>query len=431
MKAYLVGGAVRDHLLGRPAGDKDWVVVGATAQMLEDAGFQQVGSDFPVFHHPVTKEEYALARTERKTSPGYRGFIVHADPTVTLEEDLGRRDLTINAMAMDEFGNVTDLHGGERDLRAGILRHVSPAFHEDPVRILRVARFAARHPTFAVAAETMAMMTRMVAAGEANALVPERVWQELARGLMEVKPSRMFEVLRECGALKVLLPELDRLWGVPQPEVHHPEIDTGVHVMMVLDASAKSGASLAVRYACLCHDLGKGLTPADILPRHHQHEMRSAQLAVPMSRRFKVPSEHRELAVLVAREHGNIHASLGLAGAAILRLLDRCDAIRRPERFAQAMEACECDARGRLGLSERPYPQRPRLLAALELVRRFDTKEVAERLQELGHKGKQLGDGIYAARVQALNAGFDSLPHPPASLKEPAAADRARPRPRP
>ncbi|MFK4705689.1 tRNA nucleotidyltransferase (CCA-adding enzyme) [Roseateles asaccharophilus] len=431
MKTYLVGGAVRDHLLGRPAGDKDWVVVGATPEMLVEAGFVQVGSDFPVFHHPVTREEYALARTERKTALGYRGFVVHSDPSVTLEEDLGRRDLTINAMAMDERGVVTDLHGGERDLRAGILRHVSPAFHEDPVRILRVARFAARHPSFSVAAETMAMMTRMVAAGEVNALVPERVWQELARGLMEVKPSRMFEVLRECGALKVLLPELDALWGVPQPEVHHPEIDTGVHVMMVLDEAAKAGASLAVRYACLCHDLGKGQTPADILPRHHQHEMRSAKLVVPMSRRFKVPSEHRELAILVAREHGNIHASLGLAGTAILRLLDRCDAIRRPERFALALEACECDARGRLGLSERPYPQRPRLLAALELVRGFDTTAEVARLQGLGHKGKQMGDGIHAARVQALNAGFDGLPHPPATLKEPAAAARPLARRRP
>ncbi|MEJ6003798.1 multifunctional CCA addition/repair protein [Paucibacter soli] len=429
MKTFLVGGAVRDQLLGRPVSDRDWVVVGATAAEMLAAGFDQVGADFPVFLHPVTRDEYALARTERKTAPGYRGFVVHSNADVTLEEDLGRRDLTINAMAMGNDGVVIDPFGGAADLQAGTLRHVSEAFVEDPVRILRLARLAARHPDFVVAPETSELMLKMVQAGEIDALVPERVWQELARGLMEARPSRMFEVLRQCGALKVLLPEVDRLWGVPQTEVHHPEIDTGVHVMMVLDMAGTLGSDLAVRYACLCHDLGKGLTPAEILPRHLQHEKRSAELAIPMSRRFKVPSEHRELAVLVAKEHGNIHASLGLNASAIFRLLDRCDAIRRPERFAQALEACECDARGRLGLSDRPYPQRPRLLAALDIARQVDTRAEAERLAGLGQSGEQIGVGIYAARVKALQDGFSSLPFPPSQLSEPAAADRPPARP--
>ena len=348
MKVYLVGGAVRDELLARPSGDRDWVVVGATPAEMIEAGYQPVGRDFPVFLHPQTHEEYALARTERKTAPGYRGFVVHAAPEVTLEDDLARRDLTINAMARDAEGALVDPHGGRRDLQARVLRHVSPAFAEDPVRILRLARFAARLHDFSVAPETMALMRAMVEAGEVDALVAERVWQELARGLMEAKPSRMFELLRECGALARLLPEVDRLWGVPQRAEYHPEVDTGVHLMMVLDMAARLDANLAVRFACLGHDLGKGTTPADVLPRHIGHEMRSRKLVRSLCERWKVPTDCRELAEVVALEHGNVHRSGELNAAAVLRLLERCDALRRPQRFDELLLACECDARGRL-----------------------------------------------------------------------------------
>jgi tRNA nucleotidyltransferase (CCA-adding enzyme) len=404
--AYAVGGAVRDALLGRPAGDRDWVVVGTTAQAMREAGFRQVGADFPVFLHPATGEEYALARTERKTAPGYRGFVVHADPSVTLEQDLQRRDLTINAIAQAADGRLVDPWGGEADLRAGVLRHVSAAFAEDPVRILRVARFAARWPAFTVAPETQALMRGIVAAGEADALVPERVWQELARGLMEVRPSRLFEVLRECGALPRLLPEVDRLWGVPQPAEHHPEVDTGVHLMLVLDTAARLGASLPVRWACLCHDLGKGATAADVLPRHIGHEARSVRLAQALAERLKVPNDCRELAAVTAAEHGHVHASLALDAAALLRLLERCDALRRPERFAELLLACECDHRGRLGFEDRAYPQRPRLLRALELARAVDTAAVAQACAGRGQAGPAVGRAIHAARVEALRAGF-------------------------
>ncbi|MBN8495039.1 MAG: multifunctional CCA addition/repair protein, partial [Burkholderiales bacterium] len=345
MQAYVVGGAVRDRLLGRPVNDRDWVVVGATPQQMIEAGFRQVGADFPVFLHPQTGEEYALARTERKSAPGYRGFVVHADPSVTLDQDLSRRDLTINAMAEAPDGTLIDPFGGQRDLQQRVLRHVSQAFVEDPVRILRVARFAARLADFEVAPETLSLMRRMVDAGEVAALVAERVWQELARGLMEATPSRMFTLLRECGALRVLLPEVDRLWGVPQPPQHHPEVDTGVHLMMVLDQAAGMQAPLAVRFACLGHDLGKGTTPAEALPRHLGHEARGVALLDGLCRRLKVPVECRELAELTAREHGHVHASLGLDAAAQLRLLERGDALRRPARFADLLLACECDAR--------------------------------------------------------------------------------------
>lgn len=293
MRTYLVGGAVRDRLLGRPGGDRDWVVVGATPQQMTDLGFRPVGRDFPVFLHPDTGEEHALARTERKSGRGYHGFTVYAAPEVTLEDDLVRRDLTVNAMAQDEDGTVIDPHGGQRDLADRVLRHVSPAFAEDPVRILRLARFAARFADFTVADETLALMRQMVDEGEVDHLVAERVWQELARGLMEARPSRMFAVLRDCGALARLLPELDRLWGVPQRADYHPEVDTGVHVMMVLDMAARLGASLPVRYACLGHDLGKGTTPADILPRHLGHEGRSVRLLRDVSERLRVPNDCR------------------------------------------------------------------------------------------------------------------------------------------
>jgi tRNA nucleotidyltransferase (CCA-adding enzyme) len=404
MKRYLVGGAVRDKLLGLPSGDRDWVVVGADAEELRAAGYIAVGRDFPVFLDPATREEHALARTERKTAPGYRGFEFHADRSVTLEDDLLRRDLTINAIAEDENGNVIDPHGGRADLAAKVLRHVSPAFAEDPVRILRVARFAARFADFTVAAETEALMSAMVAAGEVDALVPERVWQELSRGLMEQRPSRMFDVLRRCGALARILPEVDRLFGVPQRADHHPEVDTGVHLMMVLDTAARLGTGLAVRYACLGHDLGKGTTPAEILPKHIRHEERSVRLVQQMSERLRVDNACRSLAELVAREHGNVHRSAELGAAATVRLLERCDALRRPERFADLLVACECDARGRLGREDAPYPPRERLLAALATVAAVDATAVAAEATARGLAGPAIAAAIHEARVRALES---------------------------
>jgi len=402
MKRYLVGGAVRDRLLGRAVGDRDWVVVGADPAELLAQGYLAVGRDFPVFLHPETREEHALARTERKTGPGYHGFEFHADPSVTLEDDLARRDLTINAIAEDESGALIDPHGGRRDLVAKVLRHVAPAFAEDPVRILRLARFAARFADFTVAAETEALMREMVANGEVDALVPERVWQEISRGLMEGKPSRMFEVLRSCGALARVLPEVDRLFGVPQRADYHPEVDTGVHLMMVLDMAARLGTSLAVRYACLGHDLGKGTTPVEILPRHLRHEERSVALVRAMSERLRVDNACRALAVVVAREHGNIHRSGEFGAAAILRLLERCDALRRPDRFAEALLACECDARGRLGLEDKPYPQRARLTEALARVMAVDATAIAADAAARGLAGPAIGAAIHDARVRAL-----------------------------
>ena len=402
MKTYQVGGAVRDRLLGIPHGDRDWVVVGATPEQLLAQGFTPVGKDFPVFLHPQTREEYALARTERKSAPGYRGFVVHADPTVTLEDDLRRRDLTINAIAQDDNGTLIDPFHGAADLQMSVLRHVSDAFAEDPVRILRLARFAARWPRFTVADETMTLCRAMVQAGEADALVPERVWQELSRGLMEGEPSRLFAVLRDCGALARLLPEVDRLWGVPQPAEHHPEIDTGVHLMMVLDTSAQLGTPLPVRYACLVHDLGKGTTPKDEWPRHIAHEARSVKLANALAERLRVPADCRELGETVAREHGNIHRSESLDAAATLRLLERCDALRRPERFEQALLACECDARGRAGRRDEPYPQRVRLSAALRAVLAVDAAAAAAQAVARGAQGPAIGEAVRQARLAAL-----------------------------
>ena len=408
MQRYLVGGAVRDALLGRASDDRDWVLVGANVDELVAAGYIAVGRDFPVFLHPQTREEHALARTERKTAPGYRGFHFHADPNVTLEEDLARRDLTINAIAQDEAGALIDPYGGQRDLTAKVLRHVSPAFAEDPVRILRLARFAARFAEFSVAAETGALMRQMVEHGEVDALVPERVWQELARGLMEARPSRMFEVLRECGALARLLPEVDRLWGVPQRADYHPEIDTGVHLMMVLDMAARLNASLPVRFACVGHDLGKGTTSPEALPRHLGHEQRSVDLVRKVCERLRVPVACRELAEVVAREHGNVHRSAEFGAAALVRLLERCDAMRRPERFDELLLACQCDARGRLGLSESAYPQRARLARALALVLAVDTAVVAAQASARGLSGPALGDAIHTARTHAVAAGLDA-----------------------
>lgn len=413
MKPYVVGGAVRDALLGRPVNDRDWVIVGATPEALLAAGYTPVGKDFPVFLHPHTREEYALARTERKTAPGYHGFVFHTSPDVTLEDDLARRDLTINAMAQDEHGGLIDPYGGQRDLADRVLRHVGPAFAEDPVRILRLARFAARLPDFTVAPETELLMRGMVDAGEVDALVPERVWQELARGLMEDTPSRMFEVLRQCGALARLLPEVDSLWGVPQPEQHHPEVDTGVHLMMVLDQAARMQAPLSVRFACLCHDLGKGTTPPEEWPRHIAHEARSEELARAVAARLRAPSDAAELAALVAREHTNIHRSTEFAAAPVVRLLERCDAFRRPDRFTEALLACEADSRGRLGLEHRAYPARTRLLVAFTTAAAVPTAQVAEAAMARGQQGKTIADAIHAARVAAVAeqlALYDAVP---------------------
>jgi len=407
MQVYAVGGAIRDALLGQPSQDRDYVVVGATPAEMEAAGYKPVGKDFPVFLHPRTREEYALARTERKTAAGYKGFAFYCSPDVTLEDDLVRRDLTINAMAqaVDDdgalAGPVIDPYGGRRDLAARQFRHVSDAFAEDPVRILRVARFAARFIDFTVAPETLVLMRRMVEAGEVDALVAERVWQELARGLMEARPSRMFEVLRECGALARLLPELDRLWGVPQRADYHPEVDTGVHVMMVVDTAATMGGSLAVRFAALMHDLGKGTTPDDVLPRHLGHEQRSVELLEAVCKRLRVPTDCRDLAVVVAREHGNIHRSEAFGAAALTRLLERCDALRKPARFAEALQACEADARGRLGFEDREYPQTARLLMALEAAVSVDAGAVA---RECADNVSLIRDRVHAARVAAVAA---------------------------
>jgi len=393
---------VRDALLGQPVNDTDWVVVGATPDRMIEAGYLPVGKDFPVFLHPDTREEYALARTERKTGRGYHGFTFHTSPDVTLEQDLARRDLTINAIAQAEDGSLIDPYGGQQDLRRKVLRHVTESFREDPVRILRVARFAARFHDFSLAPETLALMRAMVEEGEADHLVPERVWQELARGLMQARPSRMFALLRECGALVRILPEVDRLWGVPQRADYHPEVDTGVHNMMVVDMGARLEAPLAVRFACLTHDLGKGTTPQDVLPKHTGHEQRSAKLLKDVCNRLRVPNECRELADVVAREHGNIHRSAEFGAAAIVRLLERCDAFRKPQRFEQVLLACECDARGRLGLEETPYPQRDRLLAALAAARAVDTALVAEQARGEGRAGDAIGERIQHARIHAV-----------------------------
>ncbi|GAB3540699.1 multifunctional CCA addition/repair protein [Noviherbaspirillum agri] len=403
MKTYVVGGAVRDALLGLPVQDHDHVVVGATPQQMVEKGFTPVGKDFPVFLHPVTHEEYALARTERKTAPGYKGFHFHAAPDVTLEQDLIRRDLTINAMAQGEDGSIIDPFGGQHDLQARVFRHVSDAFAEDPVRILRLARFAARFTDFTVAPETNALMRNMVAAGEVDALVPERVWQELARGLMEAKPSRMFEVLRGCGALARVLPELDVLWGVPQPEQHHPEIDTGVHVMMVIDHTAQKKHALPIRCAALMHDLGKGATPKEEWPRHYGHEERGVKLVDQVCKRLKIPNDCRDLAVMTAREHGNVSRALELRANTIVSLLERCDAFRKPQRFADMLRASECDHHGRTGYADRPFPQAGHLEKALRAAQDVNAGEVAKRHAD---QPRRIPEAVHAARVAAVKAAL-------------------------
>lgn len=398
MEIYCVGGAVRDALLNLPVQDHDYVVVGATPEQMVAQGYRPVGKDFPVFLHPKTQEEYALARTERKTAKGYKGFQVYAAPDVTLEQDLARRDLTINAIARDAAGKLIDPYHGIADLEAGILRHVSAAFVEDPVRILRLARFCARFPQFTVAPETLALMREMVDNGEVDALVPERVWQELAKGLMEDVPSRMFLALRECGALARILPEIDRLFGVPQPPQHHPEVDTGVHVMLVVDVAAVQGCSLAVRFAALMHDLGKGATPVDILPRHIGHEERGVELVKALCRRIKVPNDCRDLAVISARFHGKAHRAQEMRADTIMRLLQDTDALRQPQRFDEFIQACECDARGRTGFETRDYPQAEFLRLALRAAQGVDAGAVASQ-----HATPDaIRDAVYRARLEAV-----------------------------
>lgn len=399
IQVCIVGGAVRDRLLGLPVRDRDHVVVGATPEEMSALGFQPVGKDFPVFLHPKTHEEYALARTERKTARGYKGFAVHATPDVTLEEDLRRRDLTINAMAESDDGQIIDPYGGRADLEARLLRHVSEAFAEDPVRILRVARFAARFLDFSVAPETLDLMGRMVADGEVDALVPERIWQELSRGLMEAKPSRMFLVLRDCGALARLLPEVDRLFGVPQNPKSHPEIDTGDHVMRVIDRAAEEGFELPVRYAALLHDLGKGLTPVEQWPHHGGHEERGSALVEEVGARLRAPAECTALARIVTRWHGQAHNAGNMGPEELLDLLEKTDAFRRPDRFEQFLQACSADFHGRPGYESRPFSQAYRLRQALTAARSLDAGAIAARAAE----PSAIAEAIRAARLAAIS----------------------------
>ena len=398
MKTYCVGGAVRDELLGFTVKDKDFVVVGSTPQAMLDAGYKPVGKDFPVFLHPKTHDEYALARTERKTAKGYKGFLVHASPEVTLEEDLARRDLTINAIAKDAGGKLIDPFNGLADIKSKTLRHVSDAFAEDPVRILRAARFAARFTEFTVAPETLDLMRQMVQSGEVDALVPERVWQELSKGLMEQKPSRMFDVLRSCGALHKILPELDKLWGVPQPPQHHPEIDTGVHVMMVIDYAAKQNFNLPVRFAALMHDLGKGTTPVDILPRHIGHEARSVQLVKDVCKRLRVPNDCKALAQIVAKFHGKLHQVSHMRPSTVVEFLTELDAFRQPERFKDFLKACECDSRGRTGLENCELPETEFILTALQAASSIEAGAIAKQHTE----PEKIKKAVFEARLQAV-----------------------------
>lgn len=405
MKTYVVGGAVRDALLGLPVQDRDHVVIGATPEQMLELGYTPVGKDFPVFLHPKTHEEYALARTERKTEKGYKGFVFHTDPSVTLEQDLIRRDLTINAIARSDDGELIDPFGGQRDLQNRVFRHVSAAFEEDPVRILRLARFAARFSeephAFTVAPETMELMKRMVEAGEVDALVAERVWQEISRGLMEKKPSRMFEMLRECGALQRLMPELNRLWGVPQPEKFHPEIDTGVHVMLVVDYAAEQGYPLSVRFAALMHDLGKGTTDPAIWPRHHGHEERGIDLVKQLCERLRVPTDCRDLAIMTARDHGNVGRAMEMRPATLQDMLERNDAFRKPERFLAMLSAARCDCFGRSGLVDIQFPQQDYLTQILHAALSVNAGEVAQ--QFLGQPQK-IAEAVRIARIDAIRA---------------------------
>lgn len=403
MKIYKVGGAVRDELLGLPVKDRDYVVVGATPDQMIKEGFKPVGKDFPVFLHPKTHEEYALARTERKSGRGYKGFTFFASPDVSLTEDLKRRDLTINAMALADDGSLIDPFNGQEDVKNRVLRHVGPAFAEDPVRVLRIARFSARFSEFSIAPETMALMRQMVDAGEVDFLVAERFWQEISRGLMEQKPSKMIEVLRECGALAVLLPELDRLFGVPQRVEFHPEIDAGIHTLMALDRAAELDYDLPTRFAVLLHDLGKGETPIELLPRHHEHEARGEPLALAICARLKVPSQCKDVVQLVARYHGVIHQAKELRASTMVSLLENLDALRRPERFRQIMQACQCDFQGRLGWKSVEYAAWPLLEKALAAINGIDAGAIARNCQD---EPKKIPQRLHMARIDAVKAAL-------------------------
>lgn len=402
MQIYLVGGAVRDKLLGYPFTERDWVVVGASPQTMEEKGYRAVGKDFPVFLHPDSKEEYALARTERKTGPGYTGFDFYAASDVTLEQDLQRRDLTINAIAEDSDGNLVDPYNGKTDLEHKILRHVSEAFSEDPVRILRVARFAARyhHLGFRVAEETLQLMRDMVNNGEVDHLVAERVWKEWQRALAEKSPGQFIEVLRQCGALQAIMPEIDNLFGVPQRADHHPEIDTGIHSLMVLEQACLLSSDADIRFAALVHDLGKATTPKDVLPQHIGHEARSLDLINGLCERLAVPKAYRELALAVARDHTNCHRALELKPETIVKLLQRLDAFRRPEKLQQFLLCCEADARGREGLEDRDYPQADYLRQAFNLCQAINTQDIIAA----GHTGKAIGEQLHKQRIAALKS---------------------------
>ena len=399
MQVYLVGGAVRDHLLGHPYHEKDYVVVGASPNQMLNLGYQPVGKDFPVFLHPETKEEYALARTERKSGTGYHGFEFHTDTSVTLEQDLIRRDLTINAMAMDEAGHVHDPYNGQQDLADRVLRHVSDAFIEDPLRVLRVARFAARYHAmgFHVATETLDLMRQLTESGELNTLTPERVWKETSRALMESHADIYFEVLRSCGALKVLFPEIDALFGVPQRPEYHPEIDCGIHTMMSLQQACLQNYSLDVRFAVLVHDLGKALTPVEELPRHIMHEERGIKPVNELCDRLKVPTYTKQLALAVCKEHLKCHQAFNLKPGTLWRLLQRLDVLRRPERVEAFVQACECDSRGRLGLEDRAYPQAQYVLDAMQTVRAIKAQDLPADIQ-----GPDIGEMLIERRIQAL-----------------------------
>lgn len=400
MQIYLVGGAVRDRLLNRPVTERDWVVVGSTPEQMITDGFKPVGKDFPVFLHPKTHEEYALARTERKTAAGYHGFTFHADENVTLEEDLARRDLTVNAIAEDDNGKLIDPFNGVQDINNKTLRHVSAAFAEDPVRILRIARFAARYASygFTIAEETLSLMSQMVNDGEVNALVAERVWQETQKALSESTPSIFFNTLKKCGALNILFPEIHRLFGVPQPEQYHPEIDTGIHTLMVVDAAAKLSDDPATRFAALTHDLGKGSTPLDEWPTHHGHEQRSVTLVKALCERLKTPSSYKDLAMLAAEFHGHVHKVKELRPNTIVMVLERCDVFRKPERFEQLLIACEADSRGRTGWEDKPYPQRAWFSQCAEAARNVDIQELIKQ----GLSGEQLKQAIHEKRIRVV-----------------------------
>lgn len=406
MEIFEVGGAVRDALLGRPVGERDWVVVGGTPEELLKQGFRQVGKDFPVFLHPQTAEEYALARTEKKVAPGYHGFAIHAAPNVSLEEDLLRRDLTVNAMARDTAGNIIDPYGGQRDLTDRVLRHVSSAFVEDPLRVLRVARFHARFATlgFKIAGETLGLMREIARTGELEALRPERAWQETDKALAEQSPAQFFSTLRDCGALERVYPEIEALFGVPQPPRWHPEIDTGVHTLMVLEIAAQLTGDSAVRFAALTHDLGKARTPVEILPRHRGHEERSVEVIGELCARLPVPRRYRELAEAVARYHGVIHRADELRPSTLLKIIEATDGFRRPERFADLLLACEADARGRQGLEDSAYPQRERLLLARHTAAQVDVADLACELE-----GPAIGERLRERRLAAIKSALSTI----------------------